>query len=53
MFDMVLLKFLAQGTAVDPEAGCGFGLVVIAMAQHGFEHWLLDFRNHRVEQITG
>jgi len=36
MFDMVLLKFLAQGAAVDAEAGGGPGLVVIAVAKYRF-----------------
>ena len=53
MFDMILLKFLAQGAAVDAEAGSGSGLVVVTMAEHGFEHRLLHFRGHCFEQITG
>ena len=32
MFDMVLLEFLAQGSAVNAQAGGGFRLVVVAMA---------------------
>ena len=53
MFDMVLLKFLAKRAAIDTEAGCGSGLVVVAMAQHGLEHGLLDFRDDRIKQVTG
>jgi len=53
MFDMVLLKFFAQGAAVDAEARSGPGLVVIAMPQYGFQHRLLDFGNYGVEQIAG
>ena len=53
MFDMILLKFFAQGTAIDPEAGSGSGLIVIAMAQYGFQHGLFDFGNHGIEQVTG
>ena len=53
MFDMILLKFLAQRAAIDAETGGGSGLVVVTMAEHGFQHRLLDFRDHRVEQIAG
>ncbi len=40
---MVLLEFFTQGAAVDTQAGGGFGLVVVAMPQHGLEHGLLNF----------
>jgi len=50
---MVLLEFLAQRATVDAEAGSGSGLVVVAVAQHGLEHGLLDFGKHRIEQVTG
>ncbi len=50
---MVLLKFFAQGAAVNAEAGSGSGLVVITMSKYGFQHRLLDFRNYGVEQVTG
>jgi hypothetical protein len=53
MFYMVLLEFLAQRTAVDTEVGRGLRLVVIAMPQNRLEHGLFDFRNNRVEQVTG
>ena len=53
MFDMVLLKFLTQRAAVDAETGCSFGLVVVAVPQHGLEHGLFDFRDHGIEQVTG
>ena len=53
MFDMVLLEFLAQGAAVDAEAGCSTRLVVVAVTQNGFQHGLFDFGDHRVEQIAG
>ena len=53
VFDMVLLEFLAQRAAVDTETGCRFGLVIVAVAQHGFQHGLLDFRDYRIEQVTG
>lgn|GEM_PF-1606992 len=49
---MILLKFLAQGAAIDAEARCGFGLVVIAVAKHGLQHRLFDFRNNRIEKIA-
>jgi len=50
---MILLKFLAQGAAIDAKAGGGSGLVVVTMVQHGFQHRLLDFRDQRFEQVTG
>ena len=53
MFDMILLKFLAQGAAIDAKAGGSSGLVVIAMSQYGLEHRLLDFGDYRIEQVTG
>ncbi len=53
MFDMILLKFLAQSAAIDAEAGGRSGLVVVTMAEHGFQHRLLDFRDHCIEQTTG
>jgi len=53
MFDMVLLEFFTQGSAVDAEAGGGSRLVVVTMSKHGFQHRLFDFRNHGVEQVTG
>ena len=53
MFDMVLLEFFAQGAAVNAEARRGPGLVVVTMSKHGFQHRLLDFRDHGVEQVTG
>ena len=53
MFDMVLLKFLAQGAAIDAETGGGSGLVIVTMAEHGFQHRLLDFGDHCFEQIAG
>ena len=53
MFDMVLLKFLAQGAAIDAETGGGSGLVVVTMAEQGFKHRLLDFGDHCIEQMTG
>ena len=53
MFDMVLLKFFAQGAAVDAEARRGPGLIIIAMSKHGFQHRLLDFGNYSVEQVAG
>ena len=53
MFDMVLLKFFAQGAAVNAEARRGPGLVVIAMSKYGFQHRLLDFGNYSVEQMAG
>jgi len=53
MFDMILLKFLAQGAAIDAETGGSSGLVIVTMAEHGFQHRLLDFRDHGVEQIAG
>ena len=53
MFDMVLLKFLTQGAAINAKAGSGFRLVVIAMSKHGFQHRLLYFGNHGVKQVAG
>ena len=53
MFDMVTLEFLAQGAAVDAEAGSGPRLVIVAVPQHGFQHGLLDLGDYRVEEITG
>jgi len=50
---MILLKFLAQGASVDAQAGSRSGLVVVTMVEHGFQHRLLDFRDHRIEQVTG
>ncbi len=53
MFDMVLLEFFTQGSAIDAEAGSGSRLVVITMSKYCFQHRLLDFRNDGVEQVTG
>ena len=53
MFDMVLLKFLTQGAPIDTEVGCCPGLVVIAMSKNGLQHGLLNFGNHRIEQVAG
>ncbi len=53
MFDMVLLEFFTQGSAIDAEAGSGSRLVVITMPKHGFQHRLLDFGNHGIEQVAG
>ena len=50
---MVLLKFLAQGTAVDAEARGRPGLVVVTMVEYSFQHRLLDFRHHRFKQVAG
>ena len=50
---MVLLKFFAQGAAIDAKTGSGSRLVVIAVAEHGLQHRLLDFGDYRFEQITG
>jgi hypothetical protein len=50
---MVLLKFFAQRTAIDAEAGSGSRLVVIAVPEHGFEHRLLYFGDHGFKQVTG
>lgn len=50
---MILLKFLAQGAPIDAKAGGCSGLVVVTMAEHGFQHRLFNFRDHRLEQVTG
>ena len=53
MIDMILLEFLAHSAPVDAKAGGSSGLVVITMPQHGFQHRLLYFGDHGIEQITG
>ena len=53
MFDMVLLKFLAQGAAVDPEAGRRFRLIIVAVSQYRFQHGLFDLGNDRIKQVAG
>ena len=50
---MVLLKFFTQGAAIDTKAGSGSRLVVIAVAEHGLKHRLLNFGNHGVKQVAG
>jgi len=50
---MVLLKFFAQGAAVDAKTGCGSRLIVIAVPKHGLQHRLLYFGNHGVKQVAG
>ena len=52
MFDMVLLKFLAQGAAIDAETGRGLGLVVVAVPQHGLQHGLLNFSDDRIKKVA-
>ena len=53
LFDMVLLKFFTQCAAIDAEVCSCFGLVVLTVPEHGFQHGLLDFGNNGIEQITG
>lgn len=53
MFDMVLLKFFAQGATINTKAGSGFRLIIVAVAEHGFQHRLFDFGNYSFEQVAG
>ena len=53
MFDMILLKFFTQCTAIDAKVYGSFRLVVLTMMEHGLQHGLLDFRNNRIKQVTG
>lgn len=51
VLDLVLLEFLAQGAAIDAQAACRPGLVVIAVAHDGCQQGFFDLDHHFFIQV--